>query len=256
MTNQNIKIHFSEGIGEIQLFRPNKLNALDHNLLKELHHTIHNFKQRGDLKCLYIKGDKKSFSSGGDLLYMSKMNEFDARESSLWTHEIFNCIENLKVFTMAIVEGIAFGGGLELALSCDMCIATENAQFSLPEMRFGIIPAGGGTIRYQEKSGFSNCLYTMSSNKILSAKEALQQGIIQDIIPDTEIDIFQEEYSKKIRSYSLDNIKNIKAHLKSVPSTNRRDSFKQESQLFGKMIIDEGKEKISAFFDKQKKEIK
>lgn len=249
-----IKLSIENNIAIIQLNKPEKLNAMNNDLLKELSNSIEKVQNDESIKCLYIKGNAQAFCAGGDLEYMAKMNQFEAREASLWIQRIFERIEELPFFTMAIIEGIAFGGGLELALACDIRIATETAQFALPEMRYGIIPAGGGTRRYQEKAGYADCIYAMSANKILSANEALNLGLIQDIIKSQDIKNFQENYSKKIMNYSLNSILEVKSLLKTAMKKDRSEAFRDEAELFGRAIENEGGKKIQDFFESRKQE--
>jgi len=246
---QYIEFTIQDKIASIRLNKPEKLNALDHDLLNELSDCLTQLEENESLKALFIAGNAQAFCAGGDLSYMAKMDQSDAREASLWIQQIFKQIESLPFFTMAVIEGIAFGGGLELALSCDMRIASENAQFALPEMRYGIIPAGGGTRRFQEHAGYANCIYTMSANKILTANDALNQGIIQELVRREELTGFLERYKRKISSYTRESIFDVKALLKSAVGKPRQHAFRDEAELFGKLMEREGSKKIQSFFE-------
>lgn len=248
-----INLSIENNIAMIQLNKPEKLNAMDHDLLKDLSKAIEKVQDSDNIKCLILQGNSQAFCAGGDLNFMAKMNNYEAREASLWIQRIFERIENLPFFTMAIIEGIAFGGGLELALSCDMRIASENAQFALPEMRYGIIPAGGGTRRYQEHAGYANCIYSMSATKILNASEAINQGLVQDVIKADDIPNFIENYTKKITHYSMESIVEVKSLLKSALLSERNKAFRAEAELFGKSMEREGSKKIQAFFESKQK---
>jgi len=250
-----IEFTLHDNIASIQLNKAEKLNALDHDVLNELSDCLTQLEENESLKALFITGNTQAFCAGGDLNYMAKMNQYDAREASLWIQHIFNQIEELPFFTIAVIEGIAFGGGLELALSCDIRIANENAQFALPEMRYGIIPAGGGTRRFQEHAGYANCMYAMSANKILTVNDALNQGIIQELVRSEDLQTFLEKYKQKISSYTNNSIYEIKALVKSAMSKSRQQAFRDEAELFGKLMEREGSKKIQSFFEsKQNKQ--
>jgi enoyl-CoA hydratase len=246
---QYIEFSLKDKIASIRLNKPEKLNALDHDLLNELSNSLAQLEEDESIKALFITGSTQAFCAGGDLNYMAKMNQYDAREASLWIQQIFSQIEAFPFFTIAVVEGIAFGGGLELALSCDMRIASENAQFALPEMRYGIIPAGGGTRRFQEHAGYANCIYAMSANKILSANDALNQGIIQELVRNKDLADFLDNYKQKILSYTNESIYEVKALVKSAMSKSRQQAFRDEAELFGKLMEQEGSKKIQSFFE-------
>jgi enoyl-CoA hydratase len=250
-----IEFTIHDKIASIQLNKAEKLNALDHDLLNELSDCLTKLEEDTSVKALFITGNTQAFCAGGDLNYMAKMNQYDAREASRWIQHIFNQIEALPFFTIAVIEGIAFGGGLELALGCDIRIASENAQFALPEMRYGIIPAGGGTRRFQEHAGYANCMYTMSANKILSANDALNQGIIQELVRSEEMTAFLDKYKQKIATYTIESIYDVKALVKSAMSKSRQQAFRDEAELFGKLMEREGSKKIQSFFEsKQNKQ--
>jgi enoyl-CoA hydratase/carnithine racemase len=260
MHHQFIRYTVQDHIAEIALTKATKMNAMDSALLKELSQCLTELEHRNDIKCLIIEGSGGIFSAGGDLNYMAKMDEYEGRESARWIHGLFERIENMPFITLALVDGIAFGGGLEMALSCDICIATDQAQFALPEMRYGIIPAGGGTVRFMEKTSSSELLYALTSNKIYTAAEARQSGFVQDIVQKDDLDAFKQRYISKIQSYSLNNIFDIKKHISNIQSGEtsemRAEWFEQEARLFGKLLEKEGRERINAFFAKKKKENK
>lgn len=258
MQYQFIRFSLQDGIAEIQLNKASKMNAMDSVLLRELNHAVSVIEYNDTINCLFITGAESAFSAGGDLHYMGQMEEEEAREAARWIHWIFNRIEDLPFLTVSLVDGIAFGGGLELAISCDVCIASEKAQFALPEMRYGIIPAGGGTIRFMEKTNRSELLYALTSNKIYTASEARQAGYVQDIVKGGELESFKNKYREKIQSYTSETLRSIKAHIKDndhmTSGESRTRAFEQEARLFGTLLEAEGRDKIQAFFARKNKE--
>jgi enoyl-CoA hydratase len=180
---------------------------------------------------------------------MSKMTQSEASNASLWIQRIFNKITNLPILSIAIIDGIAFGGGLELALACDIRISSEKSQFALPEMRYGIIPAGGGTIQFQKHVGYSNTIHSLISNKIIQAQEAFNMGLIQEIVPEQHLEEFIKGLSVKIMEYSRQSITEVKAHLKIVSDMPLKDAYKHEAELFGKQMERDGSRKIRQFFE-------
>ncbi len=258
MEHQFIQLQIHDNIADLHIHKPEKMNALDSVLLQELSENITKLEKNNDIKALFISGTPEVFSAGGDLQYMAKMNEETGRKASILIQDIFNRIESLPFLTISLVQGIAFGGGLELCLSCDVCIAGDKSKFALPEMRYGIIPAGGGTIRFLEKTNISQLLYTMTYQKIMTPIEAYSCGLIQDIVRDEDLEKFKAVYKQKIQAVNADTLVKIKSHIKHtgdfLHNPERTKAFENESKLFGHLLEKEGRDKMNAFFEQRKKE--
>ncbi len=259
MEQRFIYLHIIDGIADLHIHKPEKMNALDSVLLQELSENIAKLEKTNDVKALFITGTPDVFSAGGDLLYMAKMNEAEGRNASALIQDIFNRIESLSCLTVSLVQGIAFGGGLELCLCCDVCIAGDKAKFALPEMRYGIIPAGGGTVRFLEKTTISQLLYTMTYQKIMTPTEAYSCGLIQDIVRNDDMEKFKAVYMQKLQALNTDTLVKIKSHIKQTGKflhhPARAKAFENESKLFGYLLEKEGKDKMNAFFEQRQKEM-
>lgn len=178
-----IRVSNSDGIKMISLERPEKANSINRTLLRELHAILRSELQP-ESKCLIITGSgEKMFSAGADLderLHMS-------REEILEFLDLFRntlaMIESIEIPTIAVLNGSAFGGGLELALACDIRIARDGIQLGLTETKLGIIPGAGGTQRLSRLIGVSMAMDLIFRGARLSAQEACKLGIVNHFFP-------------------------------------------------------------------------
>jgi len=169
----------------IRLNRPEKFNALSREMILALSEIFTNLESQPELRAIILTGEgDRSFCAGTDITELTMVAEFDkgrAREVSERGQELCNQIESCGVPVIAAVNGIAAGGGCELALACHIRIASANAQFSLPETKLGIIPGYGGTQRLAREIGHGRALEMMLTGRAVSAAEALQFGLINNI---------------------------------------------------------------------------
>ncbi|MBL4818858.1 MAG: enoyl-CoA hydratase/isomerase family protein [Deltaproteobacteria bacterium] len=172
----------SKHIAEIVLNRPEALNAFNTQLLKELAQDLEAASEEDFLRVLIIRGaGEKAFSAGADLKERAKM---ETEETASFVHEInsvFDQVEDFPVPTIAFINGVALGGGLELALACDMRIAAPHALLGLPECSLGIIPGAGGTQRLQAVVGYAKAAELIFSARRLKADEALQIALVNRV---------------------------------------------------------------------------
>lgn len=156
----------------ITLQRPEALNALNRALLAEFKDTLQNLSSP---KILIIRGSgERAFSAGADLKERAQMSLDDTRAFLKLINQVFNLIENLPMPTVAYINGLALGGGLELALACDMRVIAPHAQIGLTECALGIIPGAGGTGRLPKIIGYAKACEIIFSAQKISAEEALK----------------------------------------------------------------------------------
>lgn len=144
-------------IGIVRLNRPERMNALNSKLLEEIKDIIDNVvKKDKEIGALIITGNEKYFSAGADITTLSSLSTSqEAYEFTMWIKEVFNSIENLDKAVIAAIDGYALGGGLELAISCDIIIASERAKLGVPEVNLGAFPAAGGTQKLPRMIGLA-----------------------------------------------------------------------------------------------------
>jgi len=163
----------------LTLNQPAKLNALSAVMIQELRQAFEQIETRSDVRCVILTGTgDKAFCAGTDIGELTQLKEDEARKVSERGQALCNQIENCAVPVIAAINGIAAGGGCELALACHIRLASVNARFSLPESKLGIIPGYGGTQRLAREIGTGRALEMMLTGKTVQAKEALQIGLV------------------------------------------------------------------------------
>lgn len=181
MTYETILVEAQEKVGIITLNRPKAMNALNGELMLELIDALINFDIDEDIGAIVIAGSERVFAAGADISEMASMSAVEMFKDSFV--ELFDGIRDIKKPIIAAVSGFALGGGCELAMSCDMIIASEKAKFGQPEINLGVIPGAGGTQRLTRAVGKTIAMEMVLNNRTLSAQEALDFGLINRIYP-------------------------------------------------------------------------
>ena len=249
MEFKNIKVRSEQAIGYVQIDRVTEKNSLDIETSKEILQALQNFDQDNAIKCIAIEGNQKLFSPGADIKELQNLTKNKAAEQKLF--DAFDEIYNIKKPVIALVEGYALGGGMELALICDFIIASENAKFGQPEVNLGLIPGIGGTQRLKRSAGKYNANYLCMTGDIISAQQAHNIGVVSVVLKAEE---FKEGAMKILKSISekpLSSLVEIKRLI------NKDASLKDERQTFYKLLDGENKYiGIKSFFEKTKPEWK
>ena len=249
MEFKNIKVRSEQTIGFVQIDRVAEKNSLDIETSKEILQALQNLDQDNSIKCIAIEGNQKLFSPGADIKELQNLTKNKAAEQKLF--DAFDEIYNIKKPVIALVEGYALGGGMELALICDFIIASENAKFGQPEVNLGLIPGIGGTQRLKRSAGKYNANYLCMTGEIISAQQAHNIGVVSVFLKAEE---FKEGAMKILKSISekpLSSLVEIKRLI------NKDASLKDERQTFYKLLDGENKYiGIKSFFEKTKPEWK
>ena len=249
MDFKNIKVRSEQTIGYVQIDRVTEKNSLDIETSKEILQALQNFDQDNAIKCIAIEGNQKLFSPGADIKELQNLTKNKAAEQKLF--DAFDEIYNIKKPVIALVEGYALGGGMELALICDFIIASENAKFAQPEINLGLIPGIGGTQRLKRYTGKYNANYLCMTGEMITAGQAHNIGIVSVVL---KADEFREGSNKILKSISekpLSSLVEIKRLI------NKDASLKDERQTFYKLLDSENKNiGIKSFFEKTKPEWK
>ncbi len=186
---ETVILTVENGIAKLTINRGKALNAINSQVLNDLENAIAEIEENESIRTVIITGSgDKSFVAGADISEMVKLSPIEARQFLSRGQRILDRIENLKAITIARINGYALGGGLELALACDIRIASENALLGLPEVGLGLIPSFGGTQRLTRVVGTGNAKYLILLGKRLPAQEALRYGIVNEVVPKEELD--------------------------------------------------------------------
>ncbi len=180
MAYESILVESLERVGLIRLNRPKVLNALNSALLKELAQALETFDADDAIGAMVITGNEKAFAAGADIKEMAEASAIEMLKSGFIP--TFDRIRGIKKPVIAAVSGWALGGGSELALSCDMVIASETAKFGQPEINIGVIPGAGGTQRLAKAVGKALAMEMVLNNRTLNASEALAHGIVNRVV--------------------------------------------------------------------------
>jgi len=182
---KSIILDLNEGVAVIKLNEEKSLNALSYNMLDELKTSLDVIGKDESLKVLILWGGELLFGAGANIKEVSKIsNSHEAYEYSRHIQSVFDGIENFRKPVIAAIGGYALGGGLELALSCDIRIASENAKLGLPEVKLGVLPAAGGTARMTKLIGRARAKEMIFFGDPVTAAEAYHLGIVNRIVPE------------------------------------------------------------------------
>jgi enoyl-CoA hydratase len=191
----------TERIAWVTLNRPDKLNALNNELLKELDQIFAGLEEDPEVGAVVLTGaGEKAFVAGADISELKDLDSATARVQGLKGQEVFNRIERMPKPVIAAVNGFALGGGCELALSCHIRIASDNARFGLPEVSLGIIPGYGGTQRLPRLVGKSVALDMILTGDMVGAADALRAGLVSRVVPQADLKAAAEKMARTILS--------------------------------------------------------
>ena len=243
----------SDSVEIIRLNRPEKFNALSAEMILALSDVFTNLESQRELRAVILTatGDK-AFCAGTDITELAELDEARALEVSARGQSLCSQIESCGVPVIAAVNGLAAGGGCELALACHLRIAALNAQFSLPETKLGVIPAYGGTQRLAREIGEGRALEMMLTGRTVSAEEALRFGLVNRVVPADELPAQAESLAQEIAQLAP---LAIRACLEAVIRGTQlplAEGLALESKLFASLFFtDDVREGTSAFLEKR-----
>ena len=238
-------------VGLVKLNRPEAYNALNLQVLSELMESLKELDNRDDIGAIVITGDEKSFAAGADISAMADATAEEIKKSSFIP--TFSLIREIKKPIIAAVSGYCLGGGLELAMSCDMIIASKKSKFGQPEINLGIIPGAGGTQRLTRAVGKVVAMEMILNNRTLKTEEALSLGLINAVYP-------VEEFLEKSMSLAQDiaaraplAIQAAKRAINQSYELNLTKGLDEERDLFFDLFsTQDQKEGMKAFLEKRK----
>lgn len=185
---KNLKIEQEDGIGIITIDRPDVLNALNIETLRELKCAALEMEASKDVKVVIVTGAGRAFAAGADIAEMIPMSAIEGHKHGQLGQDAFSTFENLYKPVIAAVNGFALGGGCELAMACDIRIASEKAKFGQPEVKLGVTPGFGGTQRLPRLVGRAKAKELIFTGDMISAAEAFRIGLVNSVIDDKKRD--------------------------------------------------------------------
>jgi len=254
MNYTNIIVEVADNIAVLTINRPNQLNALNSETIAELGLAFKSLESDRNVQAIIITGTgTKAFVAGADIKEFYQFDEVQGKElASKGHHSLFDLVSNLSTPVIGAVNGFALGGGLELAMSCHFRLASDNAKLGLPEVTLGVIPGYGGTQRLAQLVGKGRAMEMIMTAKMVSAEEALNYGLVNQVIP-------QEELMAACKKIALKIVKNspvaIASAIRAINAgyTDGVNGFETEIEEFGKCFgTADFKEGTTAFIEKRK----
>jgi enoyl-CoA hydratase len=180
---KNIKLDLNDAIATLTISRPKALNALNNDTLREIAEALEVALEPSETQILIITGEgEKAFVAGADISEFTSLEDaFGGRELALNGQDIMSSVAAMPIPTIAAINGFALGGGLELALACDLRVASSNAKLGLPEVGLGLIPGFGGTQRLPRLIGEGRALDLILTARHVTAQEALEMGLVNRV---------------------------------------------------------------------------
>jgi enoyl-CoA hydratase len=246
-----LKIENEGGITTLKISAPKSLNALNSTILKELGDFVENI--GCTTRVLIITGDgEKSFVAGADISEMANLNEQEGYEFGKLGAKVFRAIELLPIPVIAAVNGFALGGGCELAMACDIRIASAKAKFGQPEVGLGIIPGFSGTYRLAKLIGQGYAKEMIYTGKVIKADEALRIGLVNAIYEPEQLMPAAVEMARKMVACAPIAISLAKQSINENYDLDATASLELENKLFGKCFsTKDQKEGMAAFLEKR-----
>jgi enoyl-CoA hydratase len=239
----------------ITLNRPNALNALNAALIAELSSAIDAFEDDQRVRCLILTGSEKAFAAGADIKEMASLTFVDAfmRDYA----EALDRVARTRKPVVAAVAGYCLGGGCELAMTCDIVIAADNARFGQPEITLGVMPGMGGTQRLTRAIGKAKAMDLILTGRMMEAAEAESSGLVARVVP--EQDLLEEamKAAEKIASFSLPAVMMAKESVNRALETSLAEGIRFERRLFHAMFATADQEEgMAAFIEKRTPQFK
>ncbi len=248
MAYENIIFEKEENIATITFNRPEAMNALNNQTRAEFGQAIQDVASDDEIKVLILTGSGKAFVAGSDIKEFNATTPFEAHN----IRRLGEMVEKLEKPVIAAVNGFCLGGGNEIAMGCDIIIASEKAKFGQTEINIGIIPGGGGTQRLPRLIGVYRAKELIYTGDIIRAEEADRLGLVNRVVPMDELMPAAKELAKKIAAKSAAALKLAKTAINRGMQTNLESGLKYEYELYSLSLSLEDKlEGVNAFLEKR-----
>lgn len=248
-----ITFEVKDSIAVVRLERAEKLNALKREMLHQLGEVFARIEVETGLRAVILTGaGEKAFSAGTDIGELATLDEQGALLAARRGQAVCEQIERSPVPVIAAINGLAAGGGFELALACHLRIASSSSRFSLPETRLGVIPGYGGTQRLARATGGGRALEIMLTGAEVSAKEALRLGLVNKVVPSAELFSAAEKLAREIASLAPLAIRSCLKAVTEGLTLPLAEGLKLEADLFSQLFQTEDmREGTRAFLEKR-----
>lgn len=255
MSFEYIAVEKEDMIGLVRINRPDVYNAVNVEAIVELEQAARAFDEDKDVRVVIITGEGKAFVSGSDISRLAEMDSIQAREYSQVGQRVLSFIENMEKPVIAAVNGFALGSGCELAMACDLRIASDKAKFGQPEVKLGLIPGHAGTQRLARIVGVAKAKELIFTGEMVDAAEALRIGLVNKVVPAEALMDEAKSIAKKIMDVGPTAVRIAKTVINRGIDANLRTANAVETEAFSILFsTDEAKEGMKAFLEKRKPE--
>ena len=244
-------------VATVTINRPDKLNALNGSVRKQFVAALDQLRTTDQVRTVIVTGaGEKAFIAGADI------GEFEGRTAIdqfrvMKTFQVFDALDAFPKPVIAAINGFCLGGGCELAMACDIRIASEKARLGQPEVNLGILPGGGGTQRLPRLVGMGNALKLLYTGDMIAAPEALRIGLVDEVVPHDQLMDRARELAGAIAQKSPVALQLIKEAVRASVRTSLDEGLRHETTFFGLAFSTEDKEEgVKAFLEKRKADFK
>ena len=253
MNFDSLLVAVADGVATLTVNRPDKLNALNDQVVSDLHQAAMALQQAPDVRGVILTGaGPKAFIAGADIADLARQGVLQGRQRSLTGQAMLRAFEAMGKPVLAAVNGYCLGGGCELAMACHVRIASENAKFGQPEVKLGITPGYGGTQRLPRIVGRGNALHLLLTGEQIGAAEALRIGLVSKVVP---ADQLLGEADLLMRAILANGPLALKLTIEAVDrglDLTLEDGLRLEADAFGLVsATDDMKEGLTAFLEKR-----
>lgn len=253
MKFETLELEIKNQTAYLTISRPKALNALNLEVLKELEMAFKSLDKKSVRVVILQGAGDKAFVAGADIKEMLNLNPQEAKDFSTTGQKVFSLMEELPFPIIGIIQGFALGGGLELALSCDILVMGEKAKVGLPEVSLGLLPAFGGTQRLSRSVGLYKAKEMIFTGNFYGAEQALDMGLANALVPQDKLLETAEAFAKDIKTRGPTAISRSKKLIHKSRDLNMDEGLNLEAKEFASLFgQQESKEGMSAFIEKRK----
>jgi enoyl-CoA hydratase len=255
---RNLLLTREDGIGIVTINRPQSLNTLNSEVFAEMYQMFGEIEADPEIRVVIITGSgEKAFIAGVDIREMKDKNSVDIETFIRIARQAGDRITNLRKPVIAAINGFAFGGGNELALDCDLRIASENARFGQPEINLGIVPGGGAMQKLPRLVGMAKAKEIVFTGEVFDAQTALQIGMINKVVPQDKLMDEARALARKLLSKSSVALAYAKKAINSGVDMSLPSAMDMDECYFARCFgTEDQKEGMRAFMEKRKPEFK
>ena len=253
MTYENLLIERDGAVVTVTVNRPKALNALNPATLWELQRCCEELRQDKTARCVLVTGaGDRAFIAGADIAAMQQMSVIDGRSFALFGQGVMRQLELLPIPVIAAVNGFALGGGLELALACDIILASTTAKFGQPEINLGIIPGFGGTQRLARRIGVEAARLLIYTGEVIGAEEAWRLGLVVRVVPPAELLSQAKQLAAALAAKAPVAMQQAKAAINTGSDIDLDDGCRYEAEAFAVAFgTNDRAEGMCAFIEKR-----